>query len=78
MSKKVIRDSQFFVVYLLSFFEIKRDQPDFVICYVTFDSLQNGKKILKKKVYLRGDMKLTISVFLVTYNRISMMSNSFT
>jgi hypothetical protein len=30
-------------------FEIKRLQSNFSICYVTFDCLQNGNKIMKTK-----------------------------
>ena len=46
--KNDIYHDRFLVVYLLPCFEIKRPQAEFVICYVTFNSLQNGKKRLKK------------------------------
>ncbi len=50
------QNSQYLTVYLLPFFEIKRDQAEFCICYATFDPLQNGKKILKKEGNARADI----------------------
>ena len=47
--KNDIYHDRFLAVYLLPCFEIKRTQTEFVIFYVTFNALQNGKKILKKK-----------------------------
>jgi hypothetical protein len=47
--KTDIYHDRFLAVYLLPCFEIKRPQTEFVIFDVTFNSLQNGKKILKKK-----------------------------
>ena len=59
---------RFFGVYLLPFCEITRPQAEFLICYVTFNSLQNGKKILKKKLHPRGDMTFTLSAFFGHHN----------
>lgn len=42
------------VVFYLPFDENAWDQAEFWICYAVFNSLQNGKKILKKFSYLRG------------------------
>ncbi len=47
--KNYIYHDRFLAVYLLPCFEIKSAQAEFVIYYVTFNSLQNGKKILEKK-----------------------------
>jgi hypothetical protein len=48
--KNDIYKDRFLAVYQLPFYEIKRAQAEFLICYVTFNSLQNGKKILEKNV----------------------------
>ena len=42
-------DVRLLKVYLLPFIENIRTQTEFNICCVNFDSLQNGKKIRKKK-----------------------------
>ena len=55
----------------MPFFEIKPDQAEFDICYATFYSLQNGKKISKKKVYLRGRTGLTPLLNIVIFADIS-------
>ena len=55
----------------MSFFEIKRDQAEFDICYATFYSLQNGKKISKKKVQVRGETGLTPLLYIVIFPNIS-------
>ena len=39
---------RFLGVYLLPFCEIKSVQAEFFICYVTFHSPENAKKILRK------------------------------
>ena len=44
-----VHNGRFLSVYLLPSFEIKRDQTEFWICYVTFNALQNGKKYWRKK-----------------------------
>ena len=46
-----IYNIRFWAVYLLAFFQMKRFHAEFFICYVTFNSLQNGKKIFKKKLF---------------------------
>ncbi len=57
-----LQNSQYLTVYLLPFFEIKRDQAEFCIRYATFDPLQNGKKILKKKGNPRADIGPILAV----------------
>ncbi len=67
--KNDIYHDRFLAVYLLPFFEIKSAQAEFVICYVTFNSLQNGKKILKKKVWNGYEKWLTLSVIRTPISR---------
>ena len=45
-------------VYRLSFSYMKRDQAGFLIYDVTFDALQNGKKIFEEKWCFQRDMGL--------------------
>jgi len=49
--EKVIIYGGYLAVNLLPSFEIKPTQAEFFTCYVTFNSLQNGKKIFEKKVH---------------------------
>jgi hypothetical protein len=60
---------RFFGVYLLPFFEIKSRQAEFLICYVTFYSLQNGKKIFEKKAYNGCEKSFTLWISRWTASR---------
>ena len=55
----------------MSLFEIKRAQAEFGICYATFYSLQNRKKISKKKAAVRGETGLTPLLYIVIFPNIS-------
>ena len=68
---------RFLTVYLLPFFEIEKPHAEFLICYVTFDSLQNCKKISKKKVGVRGKTGLTSLSYIVIFHHFSIENEHF-
>ncbi len=55
-------DDPFLALYPPPFFQTKRAQTGFVICYVTFDSLQNGEQNIKKKRYAGDQNRSTMPI----------------
>ncbi len=55
-------DDPFLAVYPPPFFQTKSPQTEFVICYVTFNSLQNDKQNIEKKMSNGDQNRPTMSI----------------